>query len=497
MNKKQLILIVLLVTTLSSSISMLGYKYFLEPDAYERVEVKQPVRLSSFLEPSKTVVPEGLNFVYAANHVTPAVVHIKTYYNQNQARNNYQQHPFDDLLRNFFGDQYPQQNPRQQNPSDRAQASGSGVIISGDGYIVTNNHVISGADKIEVTMDDKRTFSAELIGTDPTTDLAVLKIDEEDLPFVAFGNSDNAQIGEWVLAVGNPFNLTSTVTAGIVSAKARNINILHDKDNLAIESFIQTDAAVNPGNSGGALVNLKGELIGINTAIATPTGTYAGYSFAVPSALVSKVVADLREYGTVQRALLGVTIMDMTTELAKEKDIKQIKGVYIAAVREGSAADKARLKEGDIVTHVNNVPVASSSELQEQVARFRPGQKINVTFVRKGETKTTEAELQNKNGDTGVVKKEAALSSTMGAMLAPADKATLRKLNLSSGVIVNSLDNGLLKSAGMREGFIITAIDKKSVKNPDEVIRILENKKGAILIEGVYPDGSKDYFAIG
>ncbi len=496
MNKKQFILIVLLVTALSTSITMLGHKYFLEPQSYERVEIQQPVRLSSYLDPAKTIVPDGLNFVYAADHVTPAVVHIKTYYSQTHAGGHYQQHPFEDLLRNFFGEQY-QQAPRQQSPSSRQQASGSGVIISGDGYIVTNNHVISGADKIEVTMDDKRTYTAELIGTDPTTDLAVLKIDEQDLPFVAFGNSDNARIGEWVLAVGNPFNLTSTVTAGIISAKARNINILHDKDNLAIESFIQTDAAVNPGNSGGALVNLKGELVGINTAIATPTGTYAGYSFAVPSTLVRKVVADLREFGTVQRALLGVTIMDMTTELAKEKEIKQIKGVYIAAVREGSAADKARLKEGDIITKINDVSVASSSELQEQVARFRPGQKINVTFVRKGETKTTEAELQNKNGDTGIIKKEISLSSIMGAQLAVADRSTLKKLNLSNGVIVTALDNGPLKAAGMREGFIITAIDKKPVKSPEEIARTLENRKGAILIEGVYPDGGRDYFAIG
>lgn len=498
MKKRHLILIVLLVSLLSASVSLLGYKYFLEPKPYQSNENQQTVRFSNYIDESKTVVPEGLNFVYAANYVTPAVVHVKTYYAQARTGYNHRQSPYEDFFRDFFGEPYQQQAPRQQNPSNKPQASGSGVIISNDGYIVTNNHVIENSSKIEVTLDNKKTYSAELIGTDPTTDLAVLKIEELNLPYVSFGNSDNAQIGEWVLAVGNPFNLTSTVTAGIVSAKARNINILHDKDNLAIESFIQTDAAVNPGNSGGALVNLKGELIGINTAIATPTGTYAGYSFAVPSALVKKVVSDLKEFGTVQRALLGVTIMDMSSELSKEKDIEQISGVYIASVREGSAADQAKIKEGDIVTMINNVSVSSSSELQEQVARFRPGDKIKVTFVREGKTKTVEAVLQNKLGETGVIKKEeASIRAVLGAQLSTANQALLNDLNIENGVEVVKISNGSLKAAGMKEGFIITAIDKRKVNSPEEVVRLLENKNGAVLIEGLYPDGTKDYFAIG
>lgn len=503
MNKKQLTVIVLLVSLLSTTLSLVGYKYFLEPKAYHSIESKQNVRLSNYLEEANTVVPEGLNFVYAANYVTPAVVHIKTYYAA-QPRTGYgsSQNPqLEDFFRDFFGEGYQHQQqpaPRQPNPSRQPQASGSGVIISDDGFIVTNNHVINGADKIEVTLDDKRTFVAELIGTDPTTDLAVLKVSEKNLPFVNFGNSDNVKIGEWVLAVGNPFNLTSTVTAGIVSAKARNIHILQDRDNLAIESFIQTDAAVNPGNSGGALVNLKGELIGINTAIATPTGTYAGYSFAVPASLVNKVVNDLKDFGTVQRALLGISIMDLSTELAKEKDIDQIRGVYIAGVRQGSAADLAGIKEGDVITKINQVEVNSSSELQEQVARFRPGKKIEVTFVRNGKTETTMAELQNTLGETGIIKKEeASIRSALGAQLVAVDPALSKKLRISGGVQVDKLDKGLFKDAGVKEGFIIVAIGKQRVRTPEEAVKLIELNKGAILIEGIYPDGTRDYFAIG
>jgi Do/DeqQ family serine protease len=447
-------------------------------------------------------VPEGLNFVYAANFVTPTVVHVKTYYEMSSSPggSNGMQSPFDEFFKDFFGDQYQyhQQQPQQQMPSDQPQASGSGVILSEDGYIVTNNHVIDKADKIEVTLNDKRTYTAKLVGTDPTTDLAVLKIEETGLPYVQFGNSDNVQIGEWVLAVGNPFNLTSTVTAGIVSAKARNINILHDKDNLAIESFIQTDAAVNPGNSGGALVNLNGELIGINTAIATPTGTYAGYAFAVPSTLVKKVVTDIKEFGNVQRALLGVTIQDVNSKLAKEKDIADLKGVYVASVRDGSAADKAGLKEGDIIIKINNVTINSASELQEQVARFRPADKIEVTYLRNGDVKNTSAVLQNKLGELTMIKKEQLETSlVLGAQLQQASKSELKNLKIQNGVQVVKINAGKLKEAGLKEGFIITSVDKKAVYSPDEVVELLENKKGAVLIEGVYPDGKKDYFAIG
>jgi serine protease Do len=501
MNKKQLTVIVLLVSLLSTTLSLFGYKYFFESNEYHSVESKQNIRLSNYLNEANTVVPEGLNFVYAANYVTPAVVHIKTYYAQPQSRHggNSQNPQLDDFFRDFFGERYQQQpQPRQQNPSNRPQASGSGVIISADGYIVTNNHVINGADKIEVTLDDKRTFEAEIIGTDPTTDLAVLKVSEKNLPFVNFGNSDQVKVGEWVLAVGNPFNLTSTVTAGIVSAKARNIHILKDRDNLAIESFIQTDAAVNPGNSGGALVNLKGELVGINTAIATPTGTYAGYSFAVPATLVSKVVSDLMDFGTVQRALLGISIMDLSTELAKEKKIEQIRGVYIAGVREGSAADLAGIKEGDVITKINLIEVNSSSELQEQVARFRPGKKIDVTYVRKGKTNVVTAELQNTLGETGIIKKEeASIRSALGAKLVSVDQVLSKKLRIPGGVQINKLENGLLMDAGVKEGFIIIAIGKQRVNTPEEAVRVIELNKGAILIEGIYPDGTRDYFAIG
>jgi serine protease Do len=502
MNKKQLILTVVLVSFLSAALSLLGYKFFLEPRSYQSTDLKTNARFSNFFDKDKAVVPEGLNFIYAANYVTPAVVHVKTYYEASVhpggGRGNFQQSPFDEFFRDFFEEQQQGQGRPQQPQGPQQQAAGSGVILSADGYIVTNNHVIENADKIEVTLNNKKTYTATLVGADPTTDLAVLKIEATDLPSVQFANSDDVQIGEWVLAVGNPFNLTSTVTAGIVSAKARNINILHDKDNLAIESFIQTDAAVNPGNSGGALVNLKGELIGVNTAIATPTGTYAGYSFAVPSALVKKVVGDLKEFGTVQRALLGVTIMDVTSELAKEKGIAELEGVYVAGVREGSAGERAGLKEGDVITKINEVKVNSSSELQEQVARFRPGDKVKVSYIRKGDLKVVDAELQNKLGETALIKKEeASLTNAMGAQLVRISKEEMRKLKIENGVKVVKVNSGKLKSAGIKDGFIIISVDKKPVENPDDVINMLEIKKGAVLIEGVYPDGRKDYFAIG
>ena len=308
-----------------------------------------------------------VDFTQAAEMSVGAVVHVKTKYNV------YGKQYVDPFYQFFFG--RPQQQPMQQ-----AQATGSGVILSEDGYIVTNNHVIQQANEIEVVLNDKRAFTAELIGTDPNTDIALLKIDAKGLPTLEMGNSDDLKVGEWVLAVGNPFNLTSTVTAGIVSAKARNINILDAE--MKIESFIQTDAAVNPGNSGGALVNTRGELVGINTAIASQTGSYAGYAFAVPTSIVQKVVADLRQFGSVQRALLGIRMLDITSEVQQYYRLNTLEGVYIADVVSGGAAEKGGVEEGDVITAVDGLKVNSSSELQEKIARKNPGDEVTLTVLR-------------------------------------------------------------------------------------------------------------------
>jgi len=324
-------------------------------------------------------VPESaMDFTIAADMSVHSVVNVKTTYPM-QSGNQY----FYDPFRDFFGQRAPQQ---QEAP----MSTGSGVIISQDGYIVTNNHVVEGANKIEVTLNDKRSYTAEVIGKDPTTDLAVLKIKENNLSYMAYGNSDNVKVGEWVLAVGNPFNLTSTVTAGIISAKARNINILNNDPSKGlnpIESYLQTDAAVNPGNSGGALVNAKGELIGINSAIASNTGSYTGYSFAIPVNIARKVVADLLEFGEVQRAYIGISIQDLDAKLATEKSINEIRGVYVQGLTPNGSGEEAGIKEGDVIIKVGESNVNNVPELQEQVSRYRPGDKVNVTLKRNNQEK--------------------------------------------------------------------------------------------------------------
>ncbi|MFQ3576097.1 MAG: Do family serine endopeptidase, partial [Cytophagales bacterium] len=429
------------------------------------------------VDTNSVIVPEGLNFINAADRVRPTVVHVKTFYEAKSTQGNKLQ--LDPFFRDFFGDNFDQFH---KGPQKQQEAAGSGVILSADGYIVTNNHVIDNADKIKVILDDKRSYEAKLIGADPTTDLALLKIDEKSLPFVEIGSSDRVRVGEWVLAVGNPFDLTSTVTAGIVSAKGRNINILRSKTNYAIESFIQTDAAVNPGNSGGALVDLKGRLIGINTAIATPTGSYTGYSFAVPVTIVEKVVADLKNYGEVQRGLLGINIQDVTAELAKEKNLKEVKGVYVAGVNENSAAKDAGIEEGDVIIKINDAFVNSSSELQENVARHRPGDKIQVTFIRKGAEKKVTATLKNKMGNLSVVKTGDDAGNALGAELATITKEDKEKLKIESGVKVLRLKSGKLKDAGIKEGYIITHIERQKVATVKDISSILENKKGGGLL---------------
>jgi serine protease Do len=491
MNLKKIGIIAIMSSILGGIVALTGYQYFTNNQTFTSVEaMQQKAAYASFSDTAGLAVPDGLNFIHAAELATPAVVHIKTSYIAETTRPSTRD---EELFKHFYGDPYGGSNqPRE--------ASGSGVIVTAGGYIVTNNHVVEKASKIQVVLNDKRTYDAKLIGTDPTTDLALIKIEgETNLPFVRYGNSDNVRVGEWVLAVGNPFNLTSTVTAGIISAKTRSINLLRDKDNMAIESFLQTDAVVNPGNSGGALVNLRGELIGINTAIASPTGAYAGYSFAVPVSLVKKVIDDIMNYGQVQRGLLGVVIQDMTPALSKEKTVNFITGVYISAVNQGSAADLGGLKEGDIVTTINDIAIRSTSQLQEVVARYRPGDKLNVKYIRKGDAKEANVVLKNKLGDMAIVaKNDNSVKAKLGADLQPVSGGEMSVLEISGGAKIAKIFSGKLKEAGVREGFIITSIDKKAIATPEDVVRILEStSNGGILIEGIYPNGKKEFYGVG
>lgn len=443
-----------------------------------KTPITNPTRSSAF----------DIDFTQAAEQSVNGVVHVKTKMLQQSMA--FPQDPFFEF---FFG------QPQFQQKAQPILSSGSGVIVSPDGYIVTNNHVVNQADEIEVVLNDKRTFKAKVIGKDPNTDIALIKIEAEGLTAIPFGNSDNLKIGEWVLAIGNPFNLTSTVTAGIVSAKARNINIL--TSDMKIESFIQTDAAVNPGNSGGALVNTKGELVGINTAIASQTGSYTGYSFAVPISIVSKVVNDLKQYGEVQRAILGVSISDITDEFAKEKNIKQMEGGYIRSLSETGAAKAAGIKEGDIIVEIDKNKVKSVAEILEQVGRHSPGDKINVTILRDGNLKTFEVELKNQKGSTDVIKK-AGLES-LGAsfeVISEKQKATLR---IPNGVKVTQVNkSGKFAKYGIQKDFIILKINNKSISSVQDIesaLKIVENSldaENALFISGVYPNGRLAYYAV-
>ena len=367
------------------------------------------------------------------------------------------------------------------------RGSGSGVIVSKDGFIVTNNHVIENADEIEVILYDKSSYKAVKVGTDPNTDIALLKIEAPELPFLTYGNSDQLKIGEWVLAVGNPFNLTSTVTAGIVSAKSRSIQI---GNRLGIEAFIQTDAAVNPGNSGGALVNTRGELVGINTAIASQTGSFAGYSFAVPISIVQKVVADLMEFGEVQRGLLGVSIREMNNELANELKFDKVRGVYVAEAVEGGGAHKAGIKSGDVIISVNGDPVNTVPQLQERVSRHRPGDKVNVVVIRDGKDKTFSVTLHKD------VVKTAPVLSSLGAKFEPASDKEKQTLRIRNGLKITELSSGKLRNSGVREGYIITKANRIPINSEDDLRKVMEVADEGLFLTGVYPNGRVEYYAI-
>ena len=481
MNKKNFIIAIVIASFVGALVALATYKIVIpQEDKYNSIQERQNVKFSNY-NIDDISVPEGINFVQAAELVTPGVVHVTM---TKQATDQYYRNPFEELFGNPHGG-----IPREQ------QGSGSGVIISDDGFIATNYHVVEGASKIEVILNDNRRYEAELIGEDPTTDLALLKINEKNLDFIRYGNSDILKVGEWVLAVGNPFTLTSTVTAGIVSAKGRNLRLLGNRE-LGIESFIQTDAVVNPGNSGGALVNLKGELVGINTAIASPTGSYAGYSFAVPVSLVKKVMDDLLEFGAVQRALLGISILDVSDATERfDLDIEESNGVYVAGVNIGSAAEEAGLEKGDIIIGIDKNEVKSTAELQEYVARNRPGDKIDVTFLRDGKEATVKATLKNIMGEERMYRREAAME-IQGATISEIDEDTKNDLDLSGGVQLNNIKSGKWSEAGIKDGFIITSVDKREIKTINDLMASLANKSGGILIGGVYPDGEEVYYGI-
>lgn len=432
----------------------------------------------------------SMDFTKAAQSAVYTVVHIQCQYTQ-------QTNFYDDFFSGgFFSQMFPMQPQSRQ-----VRTSGSGVIFSSDGYIVTNNHVVQDADSIQVVLNDNRSFNAKIIGTDPQADIAVIKIDTKNLPFIEFGNSDSTQIGQWVLAVGNPFNLTSTVTAGIISAKARNLNILGT--NMAsnpLEFFIQTDAAVNPGNSGGALVDLSGKLIGINTAIASNTGAYTGYSFATPSNIVKKIANDLKLYGLTQKVSLGISINAVDSELAKQKALKSVQGLYVASIQEGSSAQKAGLKEGDVILSVNGKATNSNSELQEILAQSSPKDILNMQIERGASQIEKQVTLLNENGTTSIVKAQSEQESTkntfdvLGAKVRELSAQEKKDYSLQSGFVIESIAKSSFASLGVKKGFIITSIDgKNNITTQD--LQLLNRRKGQLLFGGIYPRNKNAFYS--
>jgi Do/DeqQ family serine protease len=436
---------------------------------------------------------QPVDLTYAAEKAIHAVVHIKS--TVNSKVQTVQQMP--DVFEYIFGDRQPYERQYRTQPQ---VGYGSGVILSSDGYIVTNNHVIDGADVIDVTLNDNRTFQASVIGSDPNTDLALIKIEGDEFPIVPMGNSDALKLGEWVLAVGNPFNLTSTVTAGVVSAKARKIGIYDKKE--SIESFIQTDAAINMGNSGGALVNSKGELVGINAALESPTGTYAGYGFAIPTTIVGKVVADLKEYGAVQRALLGILGSDVTAmrqlDENKDRDFGTLEGVYVSEVPDGGGALAAGLKKGDIITKINGKNIKTMTELQETIAQYRPGDKVSVSVLRDKKNKTIEVTLKNSKGNTDIVKD--ADIDILGAAFKDVSDQLKKQLNIGYGLQVSGIDNGIFSKSGIKRGYIILKVNSRQIKSESDLRDVfkeaLSSPEQVLFITGIYPSGLRANYAV-
>ncbi|WP_308247531.1 Do family serine endopeptidase [Prevotella sp.] len=452
---------------------------------------------------SAAVPAQPVDLTYAAEKSLPSVVHILSTKNSKVQTVEVQSDPFSDFFSDpfgFFG------NPNQGNGgkqkrsvrTPKQQGSGSGVIISNDGYIVTNNHVVADADELTVTLNDNKEYSARIIGTDKTTDLALIKIDGKNLPAITIANSEDIKVGEWVLAVGNPFNLTNTVTAGIVSAKGRSLY------QNGVESFIQTDAAINPGNSGGALVNTRGELIGINAMLYSQTGSFSGYGFAIPTSIMNKVVDDLKKYGTVQRAVIGIqgsdvkNYVDAQKDQGKDIDLGTMEGIYVAKVTEESAAEEAGLKEGDVITAIDGKEVNKMADLQEYLAKKRPGDKVSISYLRDKKKSTKTVTLKNEQGNTQVVKK-ADLDVLGGNFRAITDNQK-QQFNIGYGIEVLKVNAGKLKNAGITKGFIIQRVNDSAIKTIDDLQNVVKeastSKDPVLYIQGIYPTGKKAYFAV-
>ena len=423
------------------------------------------------------------DFTYAAESAVDAVVYVKVTSTQTM-----QQAP-SSIFDYFFG--FPQGGAPQQREK---VGSGSGVIIREDGYIVTNNHVIDGATKIEVTLNNNQTYPATLVGTDPATDIALLKVDAKGLPIIPFGDSDKLRLGEWVIAIGSPYDLRSTITAGIVSAKGRSMP--NYSGEFKIESFIQTDAAVNPGNSGGALVDKAGNLVGINTAIYSQTGSYAGYSFAVPVNIVKKIAYDLMDFGSVKRAVLGITMQQIDDKIADDLKLSSRNGVYIVEVSKSSAADEAGIKAVDILLAIDSIKVNTSPAVQEAVSRYSPGDKAVITVLRDGKEKNVDVTFKGAAQENGTVADDGAVAF-YGSSIREADEKTLEKFSLKSGVEIVELGPGKLMEAGATEGFIILYVNDHPVKTPQDVIDIVKKSKRTVFIEGITPSGRTGYFGFG
>jgi Do/DeqQ family serine protease len=492
MKLKQILLIVTLsAVTAFGSVWIYGKYFSKQPIFTQSADGKLPANYAGYFDGNKFNGVEPIDFTKAANAAVPAVVHIKTKIPAKKISNDLPRNRgnIDDWFNQWFNFG-PTIIPEQR-------ASGSGVIISNDGYIVTNNHVIADgedgkgvADEITVTLHNKKTYKARVIGRDPSSDLAVLKIDATGLPFLLYGNSDNVQLGQWVLAIGYPLSLETTVTAGIISAKGRSIGINSRQSDAPIESFIQTDAAVNQGNSGGAL---------INTAILAPSGTYAGYSFAIPVNIVKKVVNDLIEYGNVKRGYLGVSYIpsdDDNEQSVKKAGLKDGQGVFVSAVPADGGAAKAGIKKGDVITKVNDVSVSNGLEMSAQIASLKPGDKVNITYVRSGKEYTTTVSLKDSPGQLDAIASFTNLNDALGGELENLSKSKADSYDLQGGVVVKKInDGGLLSKTRMQEGFIITSVNGRDITNLDDLKNALTGVSGTLRLEGIYPgyDGTYTY----
>ncbi len=463
-------------------------------------EYQQHLKLASNLPASSAIYKNAgysesavnapmIDFEKAATKAAPAVVHIKTITKAKQVAGNpnLQGTPFEDFFGEGFGEMFGDRG--NSRPSPQQRGSGSGVTISADGYIVTNNHVVDGADELLVTLNNKKDYKARVIGKDPSSDLAVIKIEAQNLPYLTFANSDDVRLGQWVLAIGYPLGLQTTVTSGIISAKSRGLGINSRQSKTPIEAFIQTDAAINPGNSGGALVNTDGNVVGINSAIASPTGSYAGYGYAIPSNMVKKIVADIIQYGSTKRAYLGIMFGgdQMSEEERKKNNVKEGEGVYVMDVADGSAAEEAGIQKGDFITKVNGTIINTGTEIIEKIAALRPGDNISITYQRNGIEKTSTATLKGDSGIYASIKEK--VVEQLGATFEDLDKSKAAQLQLSSGVVVKSLGQGILtEQTRIKEGFIITKVNNTRVSTVDELKLSIQNAGNSAVISGVYPN---------